>query len=138
MVRTTRIRVETHAPGDLHDLTPQVQEAVTASGYRAGIATVFVAHTTAAVAISEVEPGLRVDLPAMFERLVPADLPYRHNALNYDDNAHSHLRTSLLGPSLTVPFDEGRLLLGTWQRIVLLEFDTHPRSRQVVIQVLGA
>jgi len=114
-----------------------VEAAIAASGCQEGIVTVFVAHTTAAVAISEYEPGLIDDFPAMLERLVPPDQGYRHNAINHDDNAHSHLRASLLGPSLTVPFDRGRLALGIWQRIVLIDFDTHPRSRQVVVQVLG-
>lgn len=137
MVRTERWEIQTRGGGEMHDLTPRVESAIAASGCQDGIVTVFVAHTTAAVAISEFEPGLIEDFPVMLERLIPADQGYRHDAINRDDNAHSHLRASLLGPSLTVPFDRGRLALGIWQRIVLIDFDTHPRARQVVVQVLG-
>lgn len=136
MIRTEQIEVDTR-PDTMYDLTGDVQAAVDASGCRAGIAVIFVAHTTAAVTISEVEPGLMADIHEPLERIAPVDLPYKHNALHADDNAHSHLRATVLGHSLTVPFAGQRLTLGTWQRIVLLELDTHPRTRRVVIQVLG-
>jgi secondary thiamine-phosphate synthase enzyme len=137
VIQTTRIQIQTRGRDEMRELTGEAQRAIDVSGCQAGVVTVFVAHTTAAVGIGEFEPGLITDLPATFDRLVPADISYRHNALNHDDNAHSHLRASLLGPSVTVPFDDGRLLLGAWQQIVLIDFDTHPRTRNVVVQVLG-
>jgi secondary thiamine-phosphate synthase enzyme len=137
MIRTTRLQIQTHGDNEMIDLTERVTGAVVESGCRAGITTVFVSHATAAVMISEFEPGLIEDINQTLERISPAGIPYRHNALNYDDNAHSHLRSSVIGPSLVVPFDDRRLVLGTWQRIVLIDFDTHPRRREVVVQVMG-
>ncbi len=137
MIRTTRVVVKTGGGYEMHDLTELVSGAIAESECRAGIVTVFVSHTTAAVTISEYEPGLIADIGPALERIAPAEIRYRHNALNHDDNAHSHLQSSIIGPSLVVPFDGGRLELGTWQRIVLIDGDTHPRDRQVVIQVMG-
>jgi secondary thiamine-phosphate synthase enzyme len=136
-VRTQSITIDTRGSSQIHNLTSRASQAIADSGCTSGIVTVFVAHTTAAVCISEFEPGLIDDLPETFDRLVPADASYRHNQVNHDDNAHSHIRSTILGESVTVPFDNGRLLLGTWQQIVLIDFDTHPRSRTVVIQVMG-
>ncbi len=136
-IRTQTITIDTRGTGQMQSLTERVQQSIDASGCSAGIATVFVTHTTAAVIVSEYESGLIEDFPTAMERLVPEAGPFRHNQVNHDDNAHSHVRASLIGPSVTVPFDEGSLLLGTWQQIVLIDFDTHPRSRNVVIQVLG-
>lgn len=137
IVKTVRITVATRRAGEVSDITRRVQEIVDATGRQAGIVTVFVVHTTAAIVVSEYEPGLVEDLPALFERLAPAKATYRHNLLNRDDNAHSHLLGTLLGPSVTVPIESGRLTLGVWQRIVLVELDTHPRSREIVVQVMG-
>lgn len=137
MIRTHRAQVQTHGHDEMIDLTRAVQDVVDASGCAAGIAVVFVAHSTAAVTVSEYEPGLIDDIKETLERLAPVAAPSRHNTLNHDDNAHSHLRSSVVGPSLTIPFDRGRLALGTWQRVVLLDFDTHPRTRDVVIQIMG-
>ncbi len=137
MIRTTRVQVKTGGGNEMHDLTELVTGAMAESGCQSGIVTVFVSHTTAAVTISEYEPGLIADIGPALERIAPSGINYRHNALNYDDNAHSHLQSSVIGPSLVVPFDAGRLELGTWQRIVLIDGDTHPRDRQVVIQVMG-
>jgi secondary thiamine-phosphate synthase enzyme len=136
-VYTKRIQIATRGHDQMLDLTPQAQAALAESGLSEGIITVFVAHSTAAVTVSECEPGLIEDVRLVAERLAPEHERYRHNALNFDDNAHSHLRALVLGPSVTVPFADRALLLGTWQRIVLIDFDTHPRQRNVVIQVLG-
>ena len=136
-IRTQTITIDTRGTGQMQNLTDRVQQAIDSSGCTSGIATVFVMHTTAAMVISEFETGLIEDFPSAIDRLVPERGPFRHNQLNHDDNAHSHVRSSLLGPSVTVPFDGGSLLLGTWQQIVLIDFDTHPRSRNVVIQVIG-
>ncbi len=136
-INTRTITVETRGSSQMQNLTRRAQVAIVESGCVSGVVTVFAAHTTAAVAISEFEPGLIEDLPEVLDRLVPEHVVYRHNQLNHDDNAHSHIRTTLLGPSVTIPFAKGTLLLGTWQQIVLIDFDTHPRSRNVVIQVMG-
>lgn len=137
MIQTSRIQVKTSGGNEMHNLTELVTGAIAGSGCRSGIVTVFVVHTTASVTISEYEPGLIADIGPALDRIAPPGTGYRHNALNHDDNAHSHLQSSIIGPSLVVPFDAGRLELGTWQRIVLIDGDTHPRDRQVVIQVMG-
>ncbi|MDW7981872.1 MAG: secondary thiamine-phosphate synthase enzyme YjbQ [Thermomicrobium sp.] len=134
---THRFDVATRGGDQMLDVTAQVREAVRASGLRDGLVCVFVAHSTAAVSVSEYEPGLVQDLHAVAERLAPERGEYAHNRLNDDDNAHSHLRSLVIGPSVTVPLVDGGLTLGTWQRIVLLEFDTHPRTRTVWVQILG-
>ena len=133
-----RFQVATGGRDQMLDLTPQVRETVEASGLREGLVCVFVAHSTAAVSVSEYEPGLMQDVRIVAERIAPQGAAYAHNRLNADDNAHSHLRSLVVGPSVTVPLVSGELTLGTWQRIVLLDFDTHPRTRTVWVQVLGA
>ncbi len=135
-IRTDRISIETQ-PGQMFNLTGRAQRLIDSSGCGDGTVTLFVAHTTAAIVISEYEPGLIHDLPRELTRLMPAGRDYRHDQINHDDNAHSHILGSLLGPSVTVPFVEGNLALGTWQQIVLIELDTHPRTRSVVMQVMG-
>lgn len=136
-IETRTIRVETHAEGQMIDLTGQAQASIDSSACASGVVTLFVAHTTAAIVISEFEPGLIEDLPDALEGLIPNQDDYRHDRINRDDNAHSHILGSLLGPSIVVPFDQRKLMLGTWQRIVLIDLDTHPRTRSVVIQVMG-
>jgi secondary thiamine-phosphate synthase enzyme len=110
---------------------------VSASAARAGIAIVFVVGSTAGLTTIEFEPGAIADLNGLFERLAPRSAEYRHHLRWGDDNGSSHVRAALLGPSLTVPFVDGALTLGTWQQIMLLEFDTRPRTREVVVQILG-
>jgi secondary thiamine-phosphate synthase enzyme len=134
---THRFTVETRGENDMHDITSVVSQVISESGCQSGLVNVFVRHTTAVIMIGEYEPGLVHDIPVPIERIAPADLDYRHNQLNHDDNAHSHLVGSLMGPSETVPFAGAQMLLGTWQQIILLELDTHPRNREVVVQVLG-
>jgi len=137
MVRSHTIEVSTRRQGDAHDLTKRVADAVAASGLKAGIVTTFVVGSTAAITTIEFEPGAVADLNSLFERLAPRDAEYRHHLRWGDDNGSSHVRAALLGPSLTIPIVDGAPALGTWQQIMLIEFDTRPRKREVVVQIIG-
>jgi secondary thiamine-phosphate synthase enzyme len=137
MVTTTRHHVSTRGQGDAHDLTEAVSAAVTQSAMAAGVVTVFVVGSTAAVTTIEFEPGAVADLNRLFEHLAPRRGEYQHHLRWGDDNGSSHVRAALLGPSLAVPFAKGRLLLGTWQQIMLLELDTSARQREIIIQIVG-
>ena len=137
MVRTHSSRIATKGQGDAHDVTAFVAEAVHASGLAAGIATVFVVGSTAAITTIEFEPGAVSDLNRLLEQLAPRTGEYRHHLQWGDDNGSSHVRAALLGPSVTIPFSEGQLALGTWQQIMLLELDTRPRERDLVVQIVG-
>jgi secondary thiamine-phosphate synthase enzyme len=119
------------------DLTKAVQEVVTDSGLETGIVITFVAGSTAAITTLEFEAGLVRDFPEMLDRISPNDITYEHHKAWNDDNGRSHVKAALVGPSLTVPFSEGRLVVGTWQQIVLVELDTRSRDRTVIIEVLG-
>jgi secondary thiamine-phosphate synthase enzyme len=119
------------------DLTEGVQSVLDSAGVEHGIVSVFVPGSTAAVTAMEHEPGGVHDLRAALERLVPAEGDYEHNRLNHDTNSHAHIRAAIVGPSETVPVREGRLGLGTWQQLVLVDFDDRPRQRTVVVQVIG-
>jgi len=131
------LHLSTEAEDDVVDITADVQQALEESGLENGIATVFVPGSTAAVTTIEFEPGLAKDFPEMLERVAPKSIPYRHQEAWHDDNGRSHVKASLIGPSLTVPFEDGRLTLGTWQQIVLVELDIRPRRREVVVQMVG-
>jgi secondary thiamine-phosphate synthase enzyme len=137
MVFTLTDELSTTGQGDAQDITAAVARAVKESGLRSGIATAFVVGSTAGITTIEFEPGAIHDLHAVFERLAPRHADYRHHLRWGDDNGSSHVRAALLGPSVTVPFNDGQLLLGTWQQIALFEFDTRPRQREVVIQIVG-
>jgi secondary thiamine-phosphate synthase enzyme len=137
MVFTFRREVTTRSQGDAHDITELIAAAVTESGIHAGLATAFVVGSTAGLTTIEFEPGAIADLNGLFERLAPRAGDYRHHLRWGDDNGSSHVRAALLGPSLTIPFEAGTLLLGTWQQVMLLEFDTRPRRRELVVQVIG-
>jgi secondary thiamine-phosphate synthase enzyme len=137
VVVTERRDVSTRGQNDAHDITLAVAEAVAASGIAAGLATVFVVGSTAGITTIEFEPGAVADLNQVFEAIAPRQGKYRHHLRWGDDNGSSHVRAAMLGPSLTVPFVDGVLTLGTWQQIMLLEFDTRPRRREFVIQVVG-
>lgn len=137
MVVTTRRHISTRGQGDAHDLTEAASAAVADSGVTAGLVTIFVVGSTAAVTTIEFEPGAVADLNRLFEKLAPRDGDYQHHLRWGDDNGSSHARAALLGPSLTVPFAQGRLLVGTWQQIMLLELDTRARKREVVFQIVG-
>jgi secondary thiamine-phosphate synthase enzyme len=136
-VHTGLLRLETEGDGAIVDLTEGVLAVVRQSEVQQGAVCVFVTGSTAAVTTMEYEPGGVADLKALLERLVPRAGEYRHNVLNGDDNAHAHLRAALVGPSETVPLVGGRLVLGTWQQLVLLDFDTRPRRREIHVQVLS-
>ncbi len=137
MFRTT-IRVDTHGEGEIIDLTPQIAQAVAESGVREGLANVFVAGSTAAVATIEYEPGVLSDLSRALSVIAPADIPYAHDAAWGDGNGRSHVRAAIVGPSLSVPVIAGALACGTWQQIVLLELDVRSRrERTVYVTVMG-
>ncbi len=137
MVRTHRVEISTRGQGDIHDVTSVVADAVSRSGLRDGIVTVFIVGSTAGVTTIEFEPGAVADLNRLFESLAPREADYEHHLRWGDDNGSSHVRAALLGPSATVPFTCQSLALGTWQQLVVVEFDTRPRRRQVVIQMIG-
>jgi secondary thiamine-phosphate synthase enzyme len=136
-VHTGLLRLETEGELAIVDLTEGVLAVVRQSGVSQGLVNVFVTGSTAAVTTMEYEPGGVRDLQETLERLVPRAREYAHNALNHDDNAHSHLRASLLGPSEAIPLVGGRLVLGTWQQLVLIELDDRPRRREVHVQILA-
>lgn len=131
------LRLQTSGHGHIVELTPGVERVIATTGVERGLATVFVTGSTAAVTTMEYEPGGVADLQALLERLIPAAGRYEHNALNQDTNAYAHLRAALIGASETVPLVDGRLVLGTWQQLVLLDFDDRPRTRTVTVQVLS-
>jgi len=137
VVHTVERTVRTRGQGDAHDVTAEAAGAVGRSGLRSGVVTVFVPGSTAGVTTLEFEDGVVADLAAALERLAPREGTYQHHRRWGDDNGSGHLRAGLVGPSLAVPFREGELLLGAWQQIVLLEFDTRPRTRRLVFQVMG-
>ena len=129
-----------HMQGDCHieNMTAHVRHVVEEGGLTSGLVTIFVKHTTASVFIIEDEPGLRADTKTVWDRFVPADPLWQHNTRNPgEDNGHSHLRGQIQGQSLTIPFVERELVLGTWQEIVLIDFDTRARRRELVVQIIG-
>ena len=137
-VRTVPFRLSMKGDSQVQNVTQDVRQALAGTGLNAGIVTVFVKHTTASVMIIEDEPGIREDTKAFWERLIPADPSWQHNTRNAgEENGHSHLRGQLQGPSTTIPFQEGTLMLGTWQQIVVIDFDTRSRTRDLIIQVVG-
>lgn len=137
-VRHLELRLSTRGNGEMHDVTDGVAESVRQSGVAEGTVTVFVPGSTAGITTIEFEPGLRTDFPAAMERFAPKDLPYEHDRTWHDGNGHSHVQASVIGPSVTVPVAAGRLLLGTWQQVVLVDFDNRARDRRVVVTVVGA
>jgi len=138
MVITKTMQVRTKGNCDIIDITPQVVALVAESGIRAGTVTLFNVGSTASITTTEYEPGLvNHDIKAAFEKIAPQDGQYKHEETWNDDNGHAHVRATLLGPSLVVPVVEGKLTLGTWQQIILVDFDTRPRTRQVVCQIMG-
>jgi secondary thiamine-phosphate synthase enzyme len=136
-IKTVTEQIRTKGHDDCVDLTERVQRAVTEAGLTQGLATVFVAGSTAGVTTIEYEPGLVGDFQEALRRLFPEDLRYRHHDAPGEDNGFAHLRASCIGPSLTVPIVGGRLHLGTWQQIILVDFDVRARQRSVLIQLFG-
>jgi secondary thiamine-phosphate synthase enzyme len=137
MVITTTHTLRTRGQGDAHDVTSLVADAIARSSLADGLATISVTGSTAGVTTIEFEPGAVADLGALFEEIAPRRADYRHHLRWGDDNGSSHVRAALLGPSLSIPFAKGELLLGTWQQITLFEFDTRPRQREIVVQLIG-
>jgi secondary thiamine-phosphate synthase enzyme len=131
------LRLETPGNGHIVDITPGVASVVSGTGVDRGLVTVFATGSTVAVTTMEHEPGGVHDLQALLDRLIPASGEYEHNRLNHDSNAHAHLRAAVIGPSETIPVLDGRLALGTWQQVVLIDFDDRPRRRTVTVQVLS-
>jgi secondary thiamine-phosphate synthase enzyme len=137
MVKTGTISLNSKGFTQMFDITGNVDSIVKKSGINDGIVTVFVPGSTGSITTIEYESGLIADLPEMFEKLIPYKADYEHDATWGDANGGSHLRASLMGPSLTVPFNKGEMTLGTWQQICFIDFDTKPRSRELVVQVIG-
>jgi len=138
MIKTQQIRINTKGSCEVVNLTEQVLSAMTGAGISDGIVTLFVVGSTAGITTTEYEPGLvNHDIADLFDKIAPSGAGYRHEQTWNDDNGHSHLRASLLGPCLTVPIIGGELSLGTWQQIVLIEFDTRPRTRTIICQFIG-
>lgn len=131
------IKLNTQGNGDLLDITAELSGCLKKSKLKKGNLTVFVIGSTAAITSFEYEPGLIKDVRDLYERLIPQDKHYAHDAAWGDANGFSHLRAALQGPSLVIPFDNGKLFLGTWQQVVLAEFDNRPRERQIVVQIIG-
>ena len=137
MIETETISLNTKGHCDIVDITPQVADVLVETKIDSGIVTVFVTGSTAGLTTIEYEPGLISDLKEMWQRLVPENIPYGHDRAWGDGNGHAHVRSALLGASLVVPFSHKKLSLGTWQQIVLLDFDNHPRSRKLLVQIMG-
>jgi secondary thiamine-phosphate synthase enzyme len=136
-VHKGELRLSTRGDSDIVDITEGVRRVVASSGVSEGLASAFVRGSTAAVTTMEYEPGGVHDLRALLDRLIPTQGDYEHNRLNHDTNSHAHQRASIVGSSEVVPVAGGRLALGTWQQLVLIDFDDRPRDRTVIVQVLG-
>lgn len=137
-VKSVPLRLSMKGETQVENVTSLVRQALAGARLKAGIVTVFIKHTTASVMIIEDEPGLRADTKAVWDRLVPADPSWQHNARNPgEDNGHSHLRGQLQGQSVTIPFNDGELTLGTWQQVVVVDFDTKARHRDLIVQIIG-
>jgi secondary thiamine-phosphate synthase enzyme len=135
--RYEEVTLDTQGDGDMLDVTPYAQKAIDNAGLADGLCTVFVAHSTCGMTTIEHEPGCNTDLNAVLEGIAPQNRAWEHNARNADTNGHSHARAALIGPSVTIPFRAGALQVGVWQKVVCIDFDDRPRSRKVVVQLLG-
>ncbi len=131
------VTLATRGDGDVIDVTEHAQKSIDNAGLRDGLCTVFVAHSTCGMTTIELEPGCVADMNRVLDSVTPPDDRWEHNERNADTNGHSHVRAALVGPSVTVPFTSGQLCIGTWQRIVCIDFDDRPRSRRLVVQLLG-
>jgi secondary thiamine-phosphate synthase enzyme len=134
---TESIQIRSKGENDMIDITASASKAVEDSKLKQGIVTIFIAGSTAAVTTIEYEPGLKTDFPEMLSRIAPKNIEYEHDKTWHDGNGHSHVRASLVGPSLTIPFEDSRLLLGTWQQIVVVEMDIRQRERKIILQIMG-
>ena len=136
-VHHSEINIQTRGETDIVDITSDVQNAVSKSKIKEGIVCVFVPGSTGSVTTMEYEPGLIHDLPKALEKIAPKNVYYQHHETWRDDNGHSHVRASLMGPSVTLPVKNGKLIHGTWQQLVFMEFDTRSRDRKIVVQIVG-
>jgi len=137
MIVSKQLTLSTRGNGDTIDITPGVERALTESQLASGVITLFVVGSTAALTTIEYEDGVIADLGRALEKMAPRHAEYEHHLRWGDDNGHSHVRAALLGPALSIPFVGGRLTLGTWQQIILIDFDTRPRQREIVAQIIG-
>ena len=136
-VKTTSISLSTQGNADIRDITDQVARGILQSGLKDGTVTIFCPSATSALTTVEYESGAVGDLRRLFDEIIPANSKYAHNERWHDGNGHSHVRAALLGPSLTIPFVDGQLTLGTWQQIIYLDFDNRPRQRKLILQLVG-
>jgi len=136
-VYSYELSIQTKGEVDIVDITSDVQKVVSKSKIKEGIVCVFVPGSTGSITTIEYEPGLMQDLPEALERIAPKNMYYKHHETWHDDNGHSHVRASLMGPSKSFPIKNGKLLHGTWQQLVFVEFDTRPRSRKIIVQIVG-
>ncbi len=136
-VITKTLAIKSKGENDIINITDKTQKIIQESKIKNGIVTIFVSGSTAALTTIEYEPGLLSDFPKMLEKIVPKNIDYSHEQMWHDGNGHSHVRASLVGPSITIPFSDSQLLLGTWQQIVLIELDTRSRNRNLVLQIIG-
>jgi len=137
MVITKKISLQTQGKCDIIDITPQVEQQIASTEVNHGTVTIFVAGSTAGVTTIEFESGVLSDFQEMWERIAPTNIPYSHDQRWGDGNGYSHVRAAMLGPSLVVPFSNQKLILGTWQQIILVDFDNRARSRQIILQIMG-
>ncbi|MFN4112151.1 MAG: secondary thiamine-phosphate synthase enzyme YjbQ [Ignavibacteria bacterium] len=136
-IQTESFELNTRGNTDIIDITTKVQEIITNSNLKEGNVLIFAVGSTAGLTTIEYEPGLLKDLPELFEKLIPSNRPYHHDKTWGDGNGYSHLRASMLGASLQIPFSKGHLLLGTWQQIVFIDFDNRARKRKIIVQMIG-
>lgn len=136
-VYNSKIRIDTKSENDIIDITDYVQEIVSESELKEGICNIFVAGSTGTISTIEYEPGLKYDFPKTLDKIAPKNQEYRHHLTWHDDNGRSHVKATLMGPSLTIPFQNGRIIHGTWQQIVFIELDTRARNRKIIVQLVG-
>ncbi len=132
-----KIKINTNGEVEIIDITPKIQEEINKSNMKNGIVCVFVPGSTGTITTIEYEPGLMKDLPKALEKIAPKKDYYNHHETWHDDNGHSHVRASLMGPSITLPFLKGKLIHGTWQQVVFVELDTRPRNRELIVNIVG-
>lgn len=136
-IETHNFSLKTKGKTDILDITNFVQSIINSSGFIEGSALIFTGGSTAGITTIEYEPGLLDDYPKFFEKIIPSNIKYKHDETWHDGNGHSHIRAALQGASFTVPFVNGNLLLGTWQQIILIDFDNRPRNRNIIVQIMG-
>ena len=136
-VKTEKISLSTNGRRDVVDITAYIQDAISKNGIKDGIAVAFVPGSTGAITTIEFEPGLQKDFPDTLNEIAPKEKYYAHHETWHDDNGRSHVKASLMGPSITIPFHHGKLIHGTWQQVVFIDFDTRPRNRKIIVQIIG-